>query len=133
MTESDDHDPNLWLRIGKDLQRLATLRGGPLDLYKPFIRIEIFEHDDYVHVQVGRCKSLDELVFSRSSVEGDWAARLWADRDAERSRRHGKGRSHAASRRRARRGNTADPVPLDFGLVTKIAEELQRGYPRQEP
>lgn len=60
----------LWDEVGKAFEELALLRGGPRDLYKPVIRIEYYEHDGCVTVQVGRCKSMDEIVVDERHESG---------------------------------------------------------------
>jgi hypothetical protein len=77
---------SLWDEIGAEIDALAKARGGPFQLYKPVLRIELYEHDDDVEVkvgrakgasdvdlasvEVGRCKSLDEVVIRSASMSG---------------------------------------------------------------
>ena len=51
-----------WDEVGRELYELATLRGGPRDIYKPVIRIEYYEHDDCLRVEVGRCKGMENIL-----------------------------------------------------------------------
>lgn len=51
-----------WDEVGAALIDLATIRGGPKDVYKPVVRIEYYEHDECVRVEVGRCKGMETVV-----------------------------------------------------------------------
>lgn len=59
-----------WDEIGAKLHTLATTSGGLHALYKPVVRIEIYEHDDEVTVEVGRCKGMDEIVIRKGALDG---------------------------------------------------------------
>lgn len=55
-----------WDEVGAALEELATIRGGPHKLYKPVVRVEYYEHDEVVTVEVGRCKGMEEVVIRKS-------------------------------------------------------------------
>ena len=59
-----------WDQIGAALEQLANAGGGKLQLYKPVVRIEVYGHDDQVSVEVGRCKSMDEVVIEVEVMNG---------------------------------------------------------------
>lgn len=61
---------SVWDEIGAEIDAIAKTDGGPCGLYKPVLRIEIYEHDDEVRVELGRCKSMDEIVATRSALGG---------------------------------------------------------------
>lgn len=67
-SESPIPNASLWDLIGHEFQALATARGGKHQLYKPAIRIEVYEHDDCVTLEVGRCKGMEEIVIQKDSI-----------------------------------------------------------------
>lgn len=57
-----------WSEIPRLLHEVFMTSGGPKGLGKPAVRIEIYEHDDDVMVEVGRNKGFDEVVSHVSYV-----------------------------------------------------------------
>lgn len=63
---------SLWDQIGTELEALANASGGKHKLYKPVIRIEVYEHDDQVDVEVDRCKGNNGVVIQKGAMSGSW-------------------------------------------------------------
>lgn len=59
---------SLWEQIGGELDALVTTSGGRHKLHKPVVRIEVYEHDDEVTVEVDRCKGSGGVVIRKGAL-----------------------------------------------------------------
>jgi len=64
----------------EDLMRdLGTLRGGSHGIYKPAVEVTFYEHDECASVRVGRCKGMEEVVYTNSFMGDDCLRRALVD------------------------------------------------------
>lgn len=59
------------LSLEELLREVSTLRGGSLNIYKPVVALEWYEHDDVASIRVGRCKGLEEIVYQKTFTGHD--------------------------------------------------------------
>lgn len=62
----------VWQKIGAEIEALANTSGGKHGLYKPTVKIEIYEHDDQVRVEVDRSKGSGGVVITIDRMSVPW-------------------------------------------------------------